>query len=107
MDLLRVGPSTNTNIDDDSEPDTPPPSTEEFDGLPSNEESSDNYTANLESSHIVTNYSQDPEELREYEFEAADFDDEDDMDIWNDQSRQIRLGMYFRDMEELMGAVRQ
>lgn len=51
----------------------------------------------------MVNYSKDPQELREYE--VADFDDEDYMDIHNEETKEINIGMYFKLKVDLTHAV--
>ncbi|KAD4889160.1 hypothetical protein E3N88_21233 [Mikania micrantha] len=84
--------ATSGNIDGESESEECPESTEESEVYQSDNEST--YDDNGVEEH----------ELRDYE--AADFDDDDEMDIWNEESREVRIGMYFRSKDERMHAVR-
>ncbi|KAD5960354.1 hypothetical protein E3N88_11826 [Mikania micrantha] len=65
--------------------------TKEYEDYPSDNESTDDDNS-ME------------EHLRDYE--ATDFDDDDEMDIWNEELREVRIGMYFRSKDELMHADR-
>ncbi|KAL8256294.1 hypothetical protein R6Q59_031361 [Mikania micrantha] len=110
--------ATNANVNDESESEECPESTEEYEVYQSDNESTDddNGIEELvipEQYHIITfanssegsmHHSHDPQELRDYE--AVDLDDDDEIDIWNEESREVHIGMYFRSKDELMHAVR-
>ncbi|KAD3338467.1 hypothetical protein E3N88_33988 [Mikania micrantha] len=110
--------ATTVDVNVESESEECLESTEESEDYPSNNESTDGDNSMEE--HVIPeqyhtttfancsqgslDHSIDPQELREYE--AADFDDDDEMDIWNKESREVRIGMYFRSKDELMHGVR-
>ncbi|KAK1408105.1 hypothetical protein QVD17_39738 [Tagetes erecta] len=88
---------------------------EDTESLPSCDESTDNEEGyeNAEHHNNVVNqgvsygevtYSEDPQELRHYE--AADFDDEDYTNIWNEETKEICVGMYFKSKDDLTHAAR-
>ncbi|KAD7477495.1 hypothetical protein E3N88_00631 [Mikania micrantha] len=84
-----------------------PPSNDESENDDAVPESWDRYNFGVHQgfSQATFDLNVEAEELNDYGL--PDFDEEEDMDIWNEDSNELRLGMYFNSKNDVIYAVRR